>query len=221
MDAGQQSGRWRRRCGGRPGLRRKTIIVFQHHYNTLSLSLSPKDVSEEEQIKFLQEMDGDWLSVKFLDPANEKLKKALDVVELCVTRIVAVDGCSMKISGDGREAIIEKGAEAFAEWENAARDLIDVSAVKMLEFNQQEVKRRAVDILTKLLSNVQQALDVMKQKYKARGEEVEIKAVIGDAILLETTLQKQLNSCLRKSPSPERKRDKLRFHFPQESDDEQ
>ena len=67
----------------------------------------------------------------------------------------------------------------------------------------------------------QQALDVMKQKYKARGEEVEIKAVIGDAILLETTLQKQLNSCLRKSPSPERKRDKLRFHFPQESDDEQ
>ena len=41
----------------------------------------------------------------------------------------------------------------------------------------------------------QQALDVMKQKYKARGEEVEIKAVIGDAILLETTLQKQLNSC--------------------------
>ena len=168
MDAGQQSGRWRRRCGGRPGLRRKTIIVFQHHYS-LSLSLSPKDVSEEEQIKFLQEMDGDWLSVKFLDPANEKLKKALDVVELCVTRIVAVDGCSMKISGDGREAIMEKGAEAFAEWENAARDLIDVSAVKMLEFNQQEVKRRAVDILTKLLSNVQQ--DPMNVKYRSVGVE--------------------------------------------------
>ena len=126
-------------------------------------------MSEEEQIKFLQEMDGDWLSVKFLDPANEKLKRALDVVELCVTRIVAVDGCSMKISGDGREAIMEKGAEAFAEWESAARDLIDVSAVKMLEFNQQEVKRRAVDILTKLLSNVQQ--DPMNVKYRSVGVE--------------------------------------------------
>ena len=29
LDAGQQSGRWRWWCGGRPGLRRKTIIVFQ------------------------------------------------------------------------------------------------------------------------------------------------------------------------------------------------
>jgi hypothetical protein len=67
----------------------------------------------------------------------------------------------------------------------------------------------------------QQALDVMIQKYKARGEEVEIKAIIGDAILLETTLQNQLNSCLKKSPSPERKRDKLRFNLSQECDDEQ
>ena len=67
----------------------------------------------------------------------------------------------------------------------------------------------------------QQALDVMLQKYKARGHEVEIKAIIGDKVLLETTLQNQLNSCLKKSPSPERKRDKLRFNFPQECDDEQ
>ena len=67
----------------------------------------------------------------------------------------------------------------------------------------------------------QQALDVMLQKYKARGDEVEIKAIIGDKVLLEKTLQNQLNSCLKKSPSPERKRDKLRFNFPQECDDEQ
>ena len=67
----------------------------------------------------------------------------------------------------------------------------------------------------------QQAIDVMMQKYKARGEEVEMKAITGDAILLEVTLQNQLNSCLRKSPSPERKRDKLRFHFSQECDGEE
>ena len=134
-------------------------------------TLSPKDVSEEEQIRFLQEMNSDWLSVKFLDPANEKLKKALDVVDLCVTRIVAADGCSMKISGDGREAIMKKGAGAFAEWERAAQDLIDVSAVRMLEFNQEEIKRRAVDILTKLLSNVQQ--DPMNVKYRSIGVENE------------------------------------------------
>ena len=56
---------------------------------------------------------------------------------------------------------------------------------------------------------------------KERSEDVEIKAIIGDQVLLETTLQNQLNSCLKKSPSPERKRDKLRFNFPQECDDEQ
>ena len=67
----------------------------------------------------------------------------------------------------------------------------------------------------------QQALDVMLQKYKARGDEVEIKAIIGDKVLLEKTLQNQLNSCLKKSPSPERKRDKLKFNLPQECDDEQ
>ena len=67
----------------------------------------------------------------------------------------------------------------------------------------------------------QQAIDSMMQKYKARGEEVEMKAITGDAILLEVTLQNQLNSCLRKSPSPERKRDKLRFNFSQECDDEE
>ena len=122
-------------------------------------------MSEEEQIKFLQEMDGDWLSVKFQDPANDKLRIALDVGDLCVIRIVAIDGCSLKISGDGQEAIMEKGAEAFAEWERAAQDLIDVSAVRKLEFNLEDVKRRAVDILTKLLSNVQQ--DPMNIKYRS------------------------------------------------------
>merc|ERR1711994_1003899 len=67
----------------------------------------------------------------------------------------------------------------------------------------------------------QQAIDVMMQKYKARGEEVEMKANAGDAILLEVTLQNKLNSCLKKSPSPERKRDKLRFDFSQECDGEE
>ena len=116
-------------------------------------------------------MNGDWLSVKFRDPANQKLKMALEVVEPCVTRIVAVDGCSMKISGDGQDAIMKKGAEAFAEWERAAQDLIDVSAVRMLEFNHEDVKRRAVNILAKLLSNVQQ--DPMNVKYRSIGVENE------------------------------------------------
>merc|ERR1711978_471953 len=69
----------------------------------------------------------------------------------------------------------------------------------------------------------QQALDVMLQKLKARGDEVEIKAIIGDKVLLEKTLQNQLNSCLKKSPSPSpaRKRARLKFNLSQECDDEQ
>ena len=69
----------------------------------------------------------------------------------------------------------------------------------------------------------QQALDVMLQKLKARGDEVEIKAIIGDKVLLEKTLQNQPNSCLKKSPShsPARKRARLKFNLSQECDDEQ
>ena len=62
-------------------------------------------MSEEEQIKFLQEMDGDLLSVKFRDPVNQRLKTVLDVSGDCVTRIVAADGCSLKISGDGQAGL--------------------------------------------------------------------------------------------------------------------
>ena len=65
----------------------------------------------------------------------------------------------------------------------------------------------------------QQAIDSMLQKLKAKGEEVHMMAVTGDAILLEVTLKRQPNSCLRKSPSPVRKRANLRFNF-QECDEE-
>merc|ERR1711994_1170197 len=43
----------------------------------------------------------------------------------------------------------------------------------------------------------QQAIDSMMQKLKAKGEEVHMMAVTGDAILLEVTLKRQPNSCLR------------------------
>ena len=36
---------------------------------------------------------------------------------------------------------MEKGAEAFAEWERGATELLDVSAVGLLEDNQEMVKR--------------------------------------------------------------------------------
>ena len=58
----------------------------------------------------------------------------------------------------------------------------------------------------------QQAIDSMMQKLKAKGEEVHMMAVTGDAILLEVTLKRQPNSCLRKSSSPVRKRANLRFN---------
>ena len=59
----------------------------------------------------------------------------------------------------------------------------------------------------------QQAIDSMMQKLKAKGEEVHMMAVTGDAILLEVTLKRQPNSCLKKSPSPVRKHVNLRFNF--------
>ena len=50
---------------------------------------------------------------------------------------------------------MEKGAEAFAEWEKAAAELLDVSAVGLLLDNQESVRRQAKEILIKLLSNVE------------------------------------------------------------------
>jgi len=123
------------------------------------------DGSEEDQLTFLQENCGDWLSVKFLDPVNQRLKNVLDVVGSCVTRIVAADGCSLKISGDGQEAIMEKGAEAFADWERAAAELLDVSAVGILLDNEENVRRQAKEILVKLLSNVEK--DPLNVKFRS------------------------------------------------------
>ena len=60
---------------------------------------------------------------------------------------------------------MEKGAEAFAEWERGATELLDVSAVGLLEENQESVKRSAVEILIKLLSNVEK--DPVNVKFRS------------------------------------------------------
>ena len=59
----------------------------------------------------------------------------------------------------------------------------------------------------------QQAIDSMLQKLKAKGQEVQMMADTGDSILLEVTLKRQLNSCLKKSPPTVRKNVKLRFNL--------
>ena len=97
----------------------------------------------------------DWLSVRFKDPANQRLRLTLDVLDVGVTRIVAADSCSLMISGDGQEAIMERGAGAFADWERATPHLLDVGAVGLLLDNEEEIKKQAVVILIKLLSNVE------------------------------------------------------------------
>ena len=48
--------------------------------------------------------------------------------------------------------------------------MIRVSAVKMLEFNQLKDKRRAVDILTKLLSNIQKDPTVGVENEENEGD---------------------------------------------------
>jgi len=106
-------------------------------------------------VRSLQEMGGDWLSVRLMDPVTEKLKSILDVSGAGVTRIVAADSCSLRISADGREAIMERGAQAFAEWERATPELLDVSVVGLLLDNEDDVKRGAVEILIKLFSNIE------------------------------------------------------------------
>lgn len=113
------------------------------------------DGTEAEQVETLQEMGGDWLSVRVMDPVTEKLKSVLGVSGVGVTRIVAVDSCSLRISGDGQETIMERGAQAFAEWERATPELVDVSAVGLLMDNEDGVRRQAVEILIKLFSNVE------------------------------------------------------------------
>ena len=50
---------------------------------------------------------------------------------------------------------MERGAGAFADWERATPQLLDVGAVGLLLDNEEEIKKQAVVILIKLLSNVE------------------------------------------------------------------
>merc|ERR1712008_410427 len=52
------------------------------------------------------------------------------------------------------EEVMSLGAAAFAQWEKLAPACIDVSTVKLLDDNPETVKKEAVEILVKLLSNV-------------------------------------------------------------------
>ena len=110
------------------------------------------DRTEDALFSYMREAHGDWLAVPYDDPLAATLSSKFGVRGIPALKVVGVDGS--EISKEGREEVMSLGAGAFAQWEKLAPACIDVSTVKLLNDNPEGVKKEALDILVKLLSNV-------------------------------------------------------------------
>eukprot|EP00092_Neocalanus_flemingeri_P003387 GFUD01003628.1.p1 GENE.GFUD01003628.1~~GFUD01003628.1.p1 ORF type:complete len:250 (+),score=53.32 GFUD01003628.1:75-824(+) len=110
------------------------------------------DRTESDLQSYMKESHGDWLAIPFDDPVAQTLSAKFGVRGIPALKIVGIDGS--EISADGREEVMSLGPAAFAQWEKLAPACIDVSTVKLLNDNPESVRKEAVDILVKLLSNV-------------------------------------------------------------------
>lgn len=110
------------------------------------------DRTEEALLSYMKEAHGDWLAVPHDDPLVQSLSSKFGVRGIPALKVVGIDGS--EISKEGREEVMSLGAASFAQWEKLAPACIDVSTVKLLDDNPETVKKEAVEILVKLLSNV-------------------------------------------------------------------
>jgi len=110
------------------------------------------DRTEADLQKYMKESHGDWLAIPFDDPAAQTLSSRFGVRGIPALKIVGIDGS--EISADGRDEVMSLGSASFAQWEKLAPACIDVSPVKLLNDNPESIKKDAVEILVKLLSNV-------------------------------------------------------------------
>ena len=88
----------------------------------------------------------------------DQLREALgvEVRDVARARVISVDSVTAGLSEDGTEAVKSRGRLAFARWEQTKFFRIDVSGVENLRSNNtEEVWRGAVDILIRLLTNIQ------------------------------------------------------------------
>ena len=101
---------------------------------------------------------GNWWSVKWGHPVCDELREALgvEVMDVARARVISVDSVKAGISDEGAEAVKRRGRAAFARWEQTKFFRIDVGGVdKLRSSNTEEVWRGAVDILIRLLTNIQ------------------------------------------------------------------
>ena len=116
-----------------------------------------QDENSSDQMELLGR-GGNWWSVKWGHPVCDQLREALgvEVRDVARARVISVDSVTARLSEDGTEAVKSRGRAAFARWEQTKFYRIDVSGVEKLRSNNsEEVWRGAVDILIRLLTNIQ------------------------------------------------------------------
>ena len=116
-----------------------------------------QDENSSDQMELLGR-GGNWWSVKWGHPVCDQLREALgvEVRDVARARVISVDSVTAVLSEDGTEAVKSRGRAAFARWEQTKFYRIDVSGVEKLRSNNtEEVWRGAIDILIRLLTNIQ------------------------------------------------------------------
>jgi len=120
------------------------------------------DRSAADFQSYMREAHGDWLAVPFGDPLCQTLSSRFGVRGIPSLQVIGMDGT--KISQDGRQDISALGRNAFGQWERLAPALVDTSTVNLLNDNTDIVKKEAIDILVKLLSNIIKDPDNIKYR---------------------------------------------------------
>jgi len=116
----------------------------------------------------MKESHADWLAVPFGSSASQLLSSHFGVRGIPAVRVVGRNG-SM-ISEDGRQEIFSLGASSPKQWE-----ILAPSIVNLLRENPNNVRRDAVDILVKLLSNIVAEQNMKYRQVKLANKRIEEK----------------------------------------------
>jgi len=133
----------------------------------VEIVMIPQDETKSEHDALLSTC-GEWWSVKFGDQVCDMLRYTLGVSDRkSDARLVSCDNASVRISVDGIQDVLEKGVKAFKEWEASLPKIVEKNTTTVtgeLINNPDDVKEKAINILIRLLSNIQ--ADPRNSKYR-------------------------------------------------------
>ena len=119
--------------------------------NKLSVVFVSGDRSQDDMISYMKEAHGNWPALSPGSPLQQSLNTAFQVKGIPSLVIVDVNG--EVLSREGRQEIMSMRSQAFKNWESMFVDL-DTSVVDTLRDNPADIRKKAAEILVKLLSNV-------------------------------------------------------------------